>query len=151
MSSRRPLVLFDGVCNLCNSSVKWIIERDKEKRFDFASLQSDAARRELKSVLGANPIDALPDSIVLLDSDGVHTRSAAALRIARGLASPYSLLAAGFLVPRPIRDAVYNLVARNRYRWFGRQDTCMTPTPDVAERFRDAGEARTPDDDASHR
>ena len=144
MSSRRPLVLFDGVCNLCNSSVQWIIERDKERRFDFASLQSDAARRELDKVLGAEEIDALPDSIVLVDSDGVHTRSAAALRIARGLGSPYPLLALGFVLPRLIRDAVYDMVARNRYRWFGRRDTCMTPTPGVAERFLDAGEPRPP-------
>ncbi len=144
MCRQRPVILFDGVCNLCNASVQWVIARDKDVRFHFASLQSDAARRELDKVLGAEEIDALPDSIVLVDSDGVHTRSAAALRIARGLGSPYPLLALGFVLPRPIRDAVYDMVARNRYRWFGRRDTCMTPTPDVAERFLDAGEPRPP-------
>jgi len=140
MSSRRPLILFDGICNLCNSTVRWIIERDKQGRFDFASLQSDAARRELHKVLDASEIDALPESIVLVDSDGVYTRSAAALRITRGLGFPYALLGLGVLVPRPIRDAVYDVIAGRRYRWFGQRDSCMTPTSDVAERFLDAGE-----------
>jgi predicted DCC family thiol-disulfide oxidoreductase YuxK len=140
MAQRRPVILFDGVCNLCNSAVQWVIERDVDQRFHFASLQSDAARRELEGVLEGEEIDALPDSIVLIDSDGVHTRSAAALRIARGLGSPYALLRLAVVVPRPLRDAIYNLIARNRYRWFGRRDTCMTPTADVAARFLDADE-----------
>ncbi len=148
MAGQRPVILFDGVCNLCNSAVQWVIERDKEGRFDFASLQSDAARRELVRVMDANEIDALidalPDSIVLLDSDGVHVRSAAVLRILRGLDSWFLLLRLGIVLPRPIRDAVYRLVALNRYRWFGRRDTCMTPTPDTAARFLDAGEPRKP-------
>ena len=144
MSVKRPVILFDGVCNLCNSAVQWVIERDKEGRFDFATLQSDAARRELGTVMGEKEINALPDSIVLLDSDGVHIRSAATLRIARGLGSRFTLPRLGILLPRPIRDAVYNLIARNRYRWFGRRDTCMTPTPDLAARFRDADQPRPP-------
>ena len=144
MSVKRPVILFDGVCNLCNSTVQWVIERDKEGRFDFATLQSDAARRELGKVMGEKAINALPDSIVLLDSDGVHIRSAAALRIVRRLGSRFTLLRLGILLPRPIRDAVYNLIARNRYRWFGRRDTCMTPTPDLAARFLDADEPRPP-------
>ncbi len=144
MAHRRPIILFDGVCNLCNSAVQWVIERDKEERFYFASLQSDAARRELEELMGAEEIDALPDSIVLLDSEGAHTRSAAALRIARGLGSPYSLLRLGVVLPRPIRDALYDLIARHRYRWFGRRDTCMTPTPDLAARFLDADEPQPP-------
>ncbi len=144
MAHRRPIILFDGVCNLCNSAVQWVIGRDKEERFYFASLQSDAARQELEELMGAEEIDALPDSIVLLDSEGIHTRSAAALRIARGLGSPYTLLRLGVVLPRPIRDAVYDLIARNRYRWFGRRDRCMTPTPDLAARFLDADEPRPP-------
>jgi len=150
MFVKRPVILFDGVCNLCNSAVQWVIERDEEGRFDFASLQSDVARRELGKVLGEKEIDALPDSIVLLDSDGVHVRSAATLRIMRGLGPRYALLRLGIVLPRPIRDAVYNLIARNRYRWFGRRDTCMTPTPDLAVRFLDADEpgALTDDEDS---
>ena len=134
-----PLILFDGVCNLCNSSVQWVIERDKEERFRFATLQSAAARRELAKVIGPKEIEELPDSIVLLDSDGLYVRSAAALRIARALGFPYAVLGLGIVLPRPIRDAIYDWVARNRYRWFGRRDTCMTPTPDLAARFLDAG------------
>jgi predicted DCC family thiol-disulfide oxidoreductase YuxK len=140
MARQRPLILFDGVCNLCNSTVRWVIERDKERRFDFASLQSDVARRELGKIMDTKEIDALPDSIVLLDSDGVHVRSAAALRILRGLGSWFLLLRLGVVLPRPIRDAIYDMVARNRYRWFGRRDTCMVPTPDIAARFLDADE-----------
>jgi predicted DCC family thiol-disulfide oxidoreductase YuxK len=150
MLTKRPIILFDGVCNLCNSAVQWVIDRDKEGRFDFASLQSNAARRELEKVIDEKEIDALPDSIILLDSDGVHVRSAAALRIARGLGSPFAVIRLTIVLPRPIRDAVYNLIARNRYRWFGRRDTCMTPTPDLAARFLDADEAGplTDDDDS---
>ena len=144
MAHHRPIILFDGVCNLCNSAVKWVIERDKEGRFDFASLQSRAARRELESVMGPEEIAELPDSIVLVDSDGVHARSAAALRIARALGSPFALLGLGVVVPRPIRDALYDLIARKRYRWFGRRDTCMTPTPDLAARFLDADDPPPP-------
>ena len=144
MAGRRPVILFDGVCNLCNSAVQWVIERDKEGRFDFASLQSDAARRELVDVMTAKEIEALPDSIVLLDADGVHIRSAAALRIVRELGSRFVLLRLGVVLPRPIRDAVYDMVARNRYRWFGRRDACMTPTPDIAARFLEADEPRPP-------
>ncbi len=147
MAHGRPIILFDGVCNLCISAVQRVIERDKGGRFYFASLQSDAARRELEKLLGAEEIDALPDSIVLLDPEGVHTRSAAALRIARGLGFPYALLRLGVVLPRPVRDAIYDLIARNRYRWFGRRDTCMTPTPDLAARFLDADEPRPPTTD----
>ena len=146
MARQRPVILFDGVCNLCNSAVQWVIEHDEEGRFDFASLQSDAARQELMKVLDANEIDTLPDSIVLLDSDGVHVRSAADLRILRGLGSWVLLLRLAVVLPRPIRDAVYNLVARNRYRWFGRRDVCMTPTPDIAARFLDADEPQAATD-----
>ncbi len=144
--SRPPVILFDGVCNLCNSMVQWVIQRDTKARFNFASLQSEAARLELQEVLAAEEIQALPDSIVLIDSAGVYAQSAAAIRIARGLGFPHSLLGLGIVVPRPIRDAAYRWVARHRYRWFGQRDTCMRPTPDVAARFLDADEGRTPRD-----
>lgn len=140
----RPIILFDGVCNLCNAAVQWVIERDAESRFDFASLQSDAARSQLEGVLGADDIRALPDSIVLVESQGVHTESTAALRIARRLGYPSAFLSLGLVVPRPIRDVVYRWIARNRYRWFGRRDTCMRPTPDIAARFLDADEPAPP-------
>ena len=144
MAQPRPLILFDGVCNLCNSTVQWVIERDQEWRFHFATLQSDAARHELRETIGTDEIDTLPDSIVLLDSDGLHTRSAAALRIARALGFPFALLGLGVVLPRPVRDAIYDLIARHRYRWFGQRDTCMSPTPDLAARFLDADESPPP-------
>lgn len=117
----RPVVLFDGVCNLCNSAVRWLVEHDPEGRLSFASLQSSAARRVLDAA-GVDEASELPDSMVLVDRKGVHVRSTAALRIAGLLGFPYSLGRIAILVPRPLRDAVYRLIARNRYRWFGRRD-----------------------------
>lgn len=141
MTHSRPVILFDGVCNLCNASVRWVLDRDTQTVFDFASLQSVAARRLLEAALVDRGTDALPDAIVLIDRDGVHTGSAAAARIARRLVFPYSLLGAlGGAVPAFVRDPVYRLVARNRYRWFGRRDRCALPAPNHAARFLDADE-----------
>jgi predicted DCC family thiol-disulfide oxidoreductase YuxK len=126
------VVLFDGVCNLCNGAVRFIIDRDPAGRFRFASLQSLAARE----VLGAATVEEpLPDSIVLVERDRVTTRSTAALQIARRLQFPWPLLYAFIVVPRRLRDAVYDVVARNRYRWFGRREVCMVPTPGMMVRF----------------
>lgn len=127
-----PVILFDGVCNLCNGAVNWIMERDRKAHFRFASLQSDAAREMLATVNGGNP---LPDSIVLIDEAGVHTQSDAALRIAAKLKWPWSWLSALRIVPRVLRDAMYNVVARHRYRWFGQSDTCRVPAPHERHRF----------------
>lgn len=130
-------MLFDGVCNLCNGAVVWILERDRRGVFRFASLQSAAARR----LLEAAPAPAeRPDSIVLVDEAGVHTRSAAVLRIARRLGFPWSLAALARLIPRPGRDALYDAVARRRYRWFGKREACLIPTPERRARFLDADE-----------
>lgn len=133
MSRVSPVILFDGVCNLCHASVAWVIERDPGQIFRFASLQSAAARELLAG-------REVPDSVVLVDDDGLHIRSTAALRIARRLGFPWSLLSAGLLVPAFLRDGVYQFVARHRYRWFGRQDRCLMPTPELAARFLDANE-----------
>lgn len=130
----QPVVLFDGVCNLCTAGVRFVIERDPAARFSFASLQSDTARRLLADAGVSAP---LPDSIVLLDAAGVHTRSDAALRIAAGLRLPWSLAAGLRIVPRALRDGVYDFVARHRYRWFGTRDTCLVPTPELRTRFLD--------------
>ena len=136
----QPVVLFDGVCNLCNTAVVWLLERDHDQRLLFASLQSQAAAEVLRDAGVADP-GSLPDSIVLVDAEGVHVRSTAALRIGVILGFPFSLGRVGWLVPRPLRDAVYSYVARHRYRWFGRRDVCMRPTPEWAPRFLDADEA----------
>ena len=134
------VILFDGVCNLCSGAVRFVARRDPAGRFRFASLQSAAAARLLDG-RGAQ----LPDSIVLLQHGRVHTRSSAALRIARGLRFPWPLLAAFLLVPRPVRDWVYDLVARRRYRWFGKSDACMVPDAELRARFLADGEGAVSD------
>jgi len=127
-----PLVLFDGVCNLCNASVSFIIERDPAARFRFAPMQSEAGGALLRRH-GLSTLDL--ESMVLIEGGRCYTRSAAALRIARRLAWPWKLLCGLLAVPAPLRDALYNWVARNRYRWFGRSETCRLPTPELARRF----------------
>ena len=126
-----PLVLFDGVCHLCDAAVKFTIANDPEARFRFAPLQSEAAAAALARFGPA----AATDSIVLVDDAGVHDRSDAALRIASRLAWPLPLLAVFFAVPKAARDAAYAWIARNRYRWFGRRDTCVLPAPGMEARF----------------
>jgi predicted DCC family thiol-disulfide oxidoreductase YuxK len=130
-----PVILFDGVCNLCHAAVAW--ERDKGLVFRFASLQSAAARDVLTA---AGQTAELPDSVVLVDEQGVHTRSAAAIRVARRLGFPWSLAVLASPLPGFFRDAAYAWVARNRYRWFGRRDSCLAPSPEWAGRFLDADE-----------
>ncbi len=132
-----PLILFDGVCHLCNASVAWIVEHDRHGIFRFASLQSAAGRAALAA---ANSPATLPDSMVLIDADGVHTRSDAAICIASRLGFPWRLARLGRLLPRRVRDWAYDCVARNRYRWFGRRESCPVPTPELRARFLDADE-----------
>jgi len=128
-----PVLLFDGVCNLCNGAVAFVIRRDPRARLRFAPLQSPAADALLASLGVAR--DRLPDSFVLVEDGRVHVRSTAALRVARRLRFPWPLLAVFLLVPRWLRDPVYDLVARNRYRWFGRREACMVPTAELRARF----------------
>lgn len=125
-------MLFDGLCNLCSGAVDFIIDRDPRAELRFAALQSDAARPLLARC--GLPAEH-PGSIVLVEDGRCYRRSTAALRIARRLTFPWPLLYALLLVPRPLRDAVYDWVARNRYGWFGKRDRCRTPTPDLRSRF----------------
>ena len=124
------VVFFDGVCNLCNGVVRFIVDRDPHARIQFAPLTSRAAER----ALGALPVPP-PDSVVVLDDGRVFTRSDAALRIARLLGFPWSLAAGFAIVPRGLRDRVYDAIARRRYRWFGRREACMIPGPEIRGRF----------------
>lgn len=129
------VVLFDGECNLCNGAVQFCIRRDPAGRLHYASLQSAAA----KALLAGLPVPSpLPDSILLLQGGAVFLRSSAALRIAKLLRFPWPLLAVFLLVPRPLRDFVYDFIARRRHRWFGRRESCMVPAPGVRDRFLDA-------------
>jgi predicted DCC family thiol-disulfide oxidoreductase YuxK len=125
------VILFDGVCNLCNGAVQFVIERDPAARFGFAALQSPVAAR----LMGSGGSGSRLDSIVLLEDGRVWTQSTAALRIARRLRFPWPAAYAMIVVPRPLRDWIYNLVARNRYRWFGQREMCMVPTPALRARF----------------
>jgi predicted DCC family thiol-disulfide oxidoreductase YuxK len=127
-----PILLFDGVCNLCNGIVQWVIARDARAQFRFASLQSDAGRGLLSR--HGLPLDAL-DTVVLLDGGAHFTKSDAALEVARRLGGVYRLAAAAKLVPRPLRDVVYDWVARNRYARWGKRAECWIPTPELRERF----------------
>ena len=127
------VVLFDGVCNLCNSTVHFLIERDPAAYFRFAPLQSPSAA----TLLGhqAPSPTAAPDSVILVEDGKVYQASTAALRIARKLPFPWKLLYGFIVVPRLLRDPVYYVIARNRYRWFGKQDACWLPTPELRRRF----------------
>ncbi len=140
-----PLILFDGECSLCNGFVQFVIRRDPGARFRFAALGSEAARLALDA---AGVRDALPDSIVLVTPGRARTRSAAALAILRGLGRLWPLSSVFLVVPRPVRDWVYDWIARNRIRWFGRRQTCWVPTPELRARFADADERLASSDEA---
>jgi predicted DCC family thiol-disulfide oxidoreductase YuxK len=130
--SPAPVVLFDGVCNLCHGAVGFTIRRDTRRVFRFAPFQSPAARRLLGP---SGPDAARPDTVVVIDGDRRLTRSDAALFIAKRLGPPWSFLSLFTIVPRPLRDRLYDLIARNRYAWFGRKSECPVPAPEVRDRF----------------
>ena len=129
----KKLVLFDGVCNLCNASVVYIIQRDKKDTFRFAPLQSDIGRKIIKQY----DIDTTKiDSILLYSREkGIAYKSSAALQIASGLGFPQNLMCVFFIVPPFIRNWVYDYIAKNRYKWFGMKDFCMIPTPKLQSKF----------------
>ena len=135
----RAIVLFDGVCNLCNGWVRFIVERDRKGYFMFAPLQSEVGRSLLEArglraaVAGAEPRGM--ESIVLIEGSRCLTRSDAAIEILRHLSGLWPLLGILRAIPRPIRDRCYDVIARNRYRWFGRRETCMVPSPEIRNRF----------------
>lgn len=131
-----PILLFDGVCTLCDGAVQFVLRRDRTARLRVAPLQSDAARPFLaRAGLDARYLD----SLVFVDAAGrVHVGSDAALGVGRLLGAPWRGLAvAGEIVPRVLRDAVYRFVARHRYRVFGQKDACRIPTPEERARFLD--------------
>jgi predicted DCC family thiol-disulfide oxidoreductase YuxK len=126
------LVLFDGMCHLCSASVRFIVRRDRAGRFRFAPLQSDLGRTLCREAgLDADALHAL----VLLTDGRVLRGADAALEIARHLAGPWRLLRVFKLLPRRLRQWLYDFVARRRYAWFGRRDACMVPSPELRDRF----------------
>ena len=131
-------MLFDGVCNFCNGAVRFIAANDPDRHFAFLSLQSPRAQTllgERVPTASGQAEPAEPDSVVLLRNGVVYERSDAVLHIALGLRAPWPLAFAAILIPRAWRDALYRWIARNRYRWFGRTESCPLPAPDLRERF----------------
>ncbi|WP_068615418.1 thiol-disulfide oxidoreductase DCC family protein [Paenibacillus tuaregi] len=130
----KPVVLIDGVCHLCQGVTKFLIKRDKKAHLRFCSMQSASGQR-LLSQGGLSP--ASFNTFVLIEEGRYYTRSTAALRLARLLPFPWPLFYLLIMVPRILRDAMYNLIARNRYRWFGKDEACMIPTREIRDRFLD--------------
>lgn len=133
MNSQERIILFDGVCNLCNGAVQFIIKRDTQKRFLFASLQSAYATQVLKG----KSIGTGMDTIVLLSSEHVFIKSRAVLEISRELPGAWPVLYVFRIIPAFIRDAIYEWIARNRYRFLGKKETCIIPSPELKSRFLD--------------
>lgn len=132
ISSNHKIILFDGVCNLCNSAVNFVIKRDKKKVFKFAALQSEIGQ----DLISKFNLDATKmDSIILIDNDRYYEKSSAALHIAKYLSRAYPLLFGFIVVPKFIRNAVYDYVASNRYKWFGKKESCMIPTQELKSKF----------------
>ena len=131
-NKKKATILFDGVCNLCNSSVQFVIKHDNKNQFLFTSLQSDASR---KLLLQFNYENTKMMSIVLIEDDKVYVKSTAALRIVKELASPWNFLYILIIIPKALRDFVYNIIAKNRYRWFGKRDTCLPNGGKYKNRF----------------
>jgi len=128
----QKIILFDGVCNLCNGAVNFVIKNERGDRFRFAALQEEPGHSLLKK-FDIDP--ALTDSIVLIENGRAFVKSTAALRIARGLKGLYPLLYGFMIIPKGLRNHIYDYVAKNRYRWFGKKESCMIPSPDLQAKF----------------
>lgn len=131
---RQPaVILFDGVCNLCNGFVQFVINHDSGGHFRFTSLQSEVGQKLLAQY--STTVAATPETVILIEQGQLFTHSTAVLRILRGLGGAWQLLYVAMILPRALRDALYRFVARHRYQWFGQQESCMLPTPELAQRF----------------
>ncbi len=132
--SGQSVILFDGVCNLCNGFVQFLIERDPKRRYRYASLQSETGQALMRSA--GLPADEI-NTVVLMEEGTAYTHSDVALRVARHMGGLWPLATVLYIVPKFLRDAIYNWVARNRYRWFGKKEACMVPTPELKSLFLD--------------
>jgi predicted DCC family thiol-disulfide oxidoreductase YuxK len=132
IGSQTAVVLFDGVCNFCNSSVNFVLDRDAHQYFKFGALQSEEGREVLQKT---GQSENYLESIILVEKNIVYRDSEAALRIARKLNGAWPLLYGFIVIPRPVRDAVYRFIANNRYKWFGKMESCRIPTSDIRSRF----------------
>ena len=129
-----PVILFDGVCNFCNYWVNFAIKRDGKKKLKFTPLQGETAMQLLPRY-NINPTSL--SSVIFIDAGKAYTQSSAAIRICKHLNGGWKLFYALIVIPKFIRDFLYNIIARNRYKWFGKKDTCMVPTMELRERFLD--------------
>ncbi|WP_216828450.1 thiol-disulfide oxidoreductase DCC family protein [Alkalihalobacterium elongatum] len=127
------IILFDGVCNFCNHSVQFILKRDQHGYFKFASLQSEVGQKLLDEYRLPHDMS----SFVLIDNNKPYIKSSAALKVCQYLDGPWKLLTVFRLTPAPIRNIVYNFIAKNRYRWFGKRESCMLPSLEQRSRFLD--------------
>jgi predicted DCC family thiol-disulfide oxidoreductase YuxK len=132
MMMKHPIVFFDGVCNLCNGAVQFLLKHDKKKRLLFASLQSGAGQRHLSD---HNLSTKEFHSLMFTFNHKSYQKSDAVLAICKGLGGWFNFMLIFYIVPRPIRDYIYNWIAANRYKWFGKQDRCMVPSLEVRKRF----------------
>ncbi len=132
LSKTNPILLFDGVCNLCNGAVQFVIKHGSKNNLRFAALQSEIGQQILAHF-------DLPKedifSVILVENEKIYLRSNAALRMYKNMGGIWSLMYFFIIVPRLIRDAVYNFIAKNRYKWFGEKESCMIPTPELKSRF----------------
>lgn len=133
VSGNQPVLFFDGDCNLCNGAVQFIIRRDPEGKVKFATLQSPQGEVAQKAIIAQ--LGYVPDSLIFWEKGRYYTRSAAALKVAGYLKGGWPVLKVFLAIPGFLRNGIYNFIAANRYRWFGRQDTCMLPTPELQRRF----------------
>lgn len=133
LPKHKKLILFDGVCNLCNSSVQYVIKHDDKNTFLFAPLQSNIGEK----IIAQYKIDTSKTDSILLYSEekGLKTKSTAALHIAKELGFPRNLLTIFLIIPSFIRNWVYDFIAKNRYKWYGKKDDCMIPMPDLKAKF----------------
>jgi predicted DCC family thiol-disulfide oxidoreductase YuxK len=132
--AHQKVVLFDGVCNLCNSGVQFIIRHDARRQFLFGSLQGEAGQAYLKKF--NLPADSL-HSFILIEGEQVYTHSTAALRVLKHLGGGWKLFYGLIIIPKFARDGMYNFIARNRYKWFGKKEACWIPQPGLQSRFLD--------------
>jgi predicted DCC family thiol-disulfide oxidoreductase YuxK len=131
MKEQNPIILFDGVCNLCNGTVDFLLKHDSKKQFRFASIQSEAAQLLFRKF----QIPAETDSVILIKSNKVYFESDSAIEIAGMLSFPWKMVAVFRIIPKKMRDNIYRRIAKNRYRWFGKRDICRIPAPMEKDSF----------------
>lgn len=134
MQWEKPVIFFDGVCNYCNGAINLVIRHDRPQRFLFATLQSKAGQQILRE---NNLPEKNYESFILFEKGKIYSKSTAALRVANHMPWYWKWTQLGWIMPRFMRDAIYGIIARNRYKWFGKKETCMIPGPEVRSRFLD--------------